>query len=532
MALPPPVAPVMVVDDDHDIRELVRILLESEGFTVLTATNGREALDLLDRTSVALLVIDQMMPGLSGSQVVAELRLDPRTATLPVLMLTSLSAADAIVRGLEAGVDDYVTKPFSPDELVARVRARLRGAEAWLARMRAEAVVRADITSVIENAPGTVPDQAAVVCGELVNLPGVSHAAVLALLPSGGGTMVAAAGTEVGGWVGDRVLPAGFHDYLVEHAPRVRWLVAPGEASLPGLLGPPGEAAAVAAAVLVEEDTVVGALLVRAFAPTGDSHDSAVLALDVAGGFGDLLSRLLAPQIRRLTRAHSDRTEIAAVISGHRFFPVFQPVIDLRTSKIVGYEALTRFAEGHSPEDFFEDATRLGLGVSVEQVTAGAAIDAAVGLPAAAWLSVNVAPETVMQPRVLAEAIRRSGREIVLEITERAAIADYEHLGQCLREIGGHVRIAVDDTGSGYASLRHVLEIRPAFVKLDRDWVHGIDTDERRRGVVAGVVHMASQIGTEIIAEGVETSGELRTLRELGVRLAQGYLLGKPEPVD
>jgi EAL domain-containing protein (putative c-di-GMP-specific phosphodiesterase class I) len=88
--------------------------------------------------------------------------------------------------------------------------------------------------------------------------------------------------------------------------------------------------------------------------------------------------------------------------------------------------------------------------------------------------------------------------------------------------------LAVDDTGSGYASLRHVLELRPHFVKLEPSFVHEIDRDETRQAMVAGMVHYAAENETRLIAEGIETEAERKTLLRLGVRFGQGYLLGVP----
>lgn len=94
-----------------------------------------------------------------------------------------------------------------------------------------------------------------------------------------------------------------------------------------------------------------------------------------------------------------------------------------------------------------------------------------------------------------------------------------------------HIGVAVDDAGAGFASLQHILELRPSIVKLDRALISGIDTDKARRAMAAGMRHFARASGIRLIAEGVETEAELATLRELDIHLAQGYLLGAPAPV-
>ncbi len=119
---------VLVIEDERDIRELVRLCLEAEGFQVLEAGDGEFGLSLVRRERPALVVLDLMLPGLGGLEVCRRIRADAATARLPVVVLTARSAEADKVVGLEMGADDYVTKPFSPRELAARVKALLRRA--------------------------------------------------------------------------------------------------------------------------------------------------------------------------------------------------------------------------------------------------------------------------------------------------------------------------------------------------------------------------------------------------------------------
>ena len=116
---------VLVVDDEPSVHEVVRAYLEREGFVVLSASDGREGLRMAEDRRPALIVLDLMLPDLSGEEIVREVR---RRSDVPILMLTARSAEDDRVSGLELGADDYLTKPFSPRELVARIKAVLRRA--------------------------------------------------------------------------------------------------------------------------------------------------------------------------------------------------------------------------------------------------------------------------------------------------------------------------------------------------------------------------------------------------------------------
>ena len=120
---------ILIADDDADIRDLVAFKLEQAGFDVTAVDNGLSALAAANEAPPDLVVLDVMMPGLSGIDVCRALRGDPRTAGLPVILLTARAQEGDVEVGFGAGADDYVVKPFSPRELVSRV-------EAVLARMR------------------------------------------------------------------------------------------------------------------------------------------------------------------------------------------------------------------------------------------------------------------------------------------------------------------------------------------------------------------------------------------------------------
>ncbi|MEI6131604.1 MAG: response regulator transcription factor [Bacillota bacterium] len=114
---------ILVVDDESKIAEVVKAYLEAEGFEVCLAENGREALSAFVDEQPNLVLLDLMLPDLSGEEVCIALR---KTSRVPIIMVTAKVTEDAVLRGLEIGADDYVTKPFSPRQLVARVKALLR----------------------------------------------------------------------------------------------------------------------------------------------------------------------------------------------------------------------------------------------------------------------------------------------------------------------------------------------------------------------------------------------------------------------
>jgi EAL domain-containing protein (putative c-di-GMP-specific phosphodiesterase class I)/ActR/RegA family two-component response regulator len=210
---------------------------------------------------------------------------------------------------------------------------------------------------------------------------------------------------------------------------------------------------------------------------------------------------------------------------------VFQPVADLTTGDVVGAEALARFhcEPDRSPNEWFAEADEIGRGTELELAAIAAALNQLHQLPDTAFLAVNASPDTAATPELHALLAQHPAERIVLELTEHARIDDYGALLTALDDLRRRgVRIAVDDTGAGYAGFQHLLRLRPHILKLDITLTRGIDADPIRRSLAAALVTFATEIGATIIAEGVEIPGELTTLQHLGIPWGQGYHLARP----
>jgi len=274
---------------------------------------------------------------------------------------------------------------------------------------------------------------------------------------------------------------------------------------------------------------VIGLLVVDAAGATAKTAVTEALA--AVAEFADIAGAVIGQAVTERTEYGRQRERMTTIIERRAFHPVFQPIVDLSSLATVGYEALTRFTDDVAPDVRFGAAAALGLGSDLEFATLQAAIVAAARLPPAAWLNLNVSPEFVLARKQLRTLLHGIRRHVVLEITEHAAIEDYEAFRTAIGGLGSGVELAVDDAGSGFASLRHILELRPAFVKLDRSLVADLDSDEARQAMIVGIGHFAKATGCRLIGEGVETEAELATLRDLGVPLGQGFLLARPIPI-
>ena len=262
------------------------------------------------------------------------------------------------------------------------------------------------------------------------------------------------------------------------------------------------------------------------------THDRApdrlIEHLPVLAEVGAILAALLAPTFDERRRRDDTRDRVATIVSTGSFRPFFQPIVDLHNRSVVGYEALTRFTDGTPPDVMFGMADRAGIGLELETATLAAALDAAVVLPPRAYLSLNVSPALIVSD-ALAPLLAGCERPITLEVTEHVVVEDYAELRAALTALGPDVRLAVDDAGSGYASLRHILELAPDYVKLDLGFVRGIDTDPARQALIAGMAYFAVKRKIRLVAEGIETTAQLETLRDLAIPYGQGYLLGRPQ---
>jgi EAL domain-containing protein (putative c-di-GMP-specific phosphodiesterase class I) len=276
-------------------------------------------------------------------------------------------------------------------------------------------------------------------------------------------------------------------------------------------------------------DRIIGAVAIGTRSAVQAEH---LLAdLPAVAEFAATTAVLLTPMLRERAEAIAARQAIETIIASGSYRPVFQPVVELASGRTVGYEALTRFVDGRRPDLVFAEAARSGVGFNLEFATIEAAIVAGRGLPAGTWLSLNVSPALLVEAAGLDALLAQRDRPVVLEITEHVTIDDYRAVRSAIDQLGPDVRTAVDDAGAGIANFSHLVELRPAIVKIDASLIRDLDTDLARQAVLVGLVHFAARAGCEVIAEGIETEAERVTAAALGATHGQGYLFARPAPV-
>jgi len=243
------------------------------------------------------------------------------------------------------------------------------------------------------------------------------------------------------------------------------------------------------------------------------------------------VSELLEDDRARRHERDAIRGQIDAVIVSGGPLLVYQPIIDIREHRLVGVEALSRFpaGSGRSTEGWYVAAAEVDAEPALELSAARAAVEILDDFDG--YLSVNLSATTICTPAAQHFLAGLPLDRIVLELTEHLHVPDYDLLTSALRPLRyAGMRLAVDDAGAGFAGLHHILRMKADIIKLDRSLISGVQEDLARQALVRALLRFATDTGALVVAEGVETTAELASLDELGIRYVQGYLLGRPVP--
>lgn len=227
------------------------------------------------------------------------------------------------------------------------------------------------------------------------------------------------------------------------------------------------------------------------------------------------------------------------IMKSRALTPLFQPIVDLANGTIGGYEGLIRGPSNsplHSPLQLFRAAALCHKGVAVEHLCRRVTLEGFAKLRLPGDLFLNVSPECLLQPEApygeTLNTLHELGidpQRVVIELTEQQPTYDYDLLREAVhhyRAMG--FRIAIDDLGEGFSSLRLWSELRPEFVKIDMHFIQGCDSDPVKRQFLRSIQEIAINSGSQVIAEGIETFSELSCVRDIGIVRGQGYYFARP----
>jgi diguanylate cyclase (GGDEF)-like protein len=563
-------ATILVVDDEPQNLRLLTALLKPEGYIVRTATDGDEALASVAQVEPDLILLDVMMPGKDGYEVARALKSGAATAGIPIIMVSAHSDRQARLRGLEAGAEDFLTKPVDRGELWLRIRNLLRLKE---------------LSDQLQNQSAILEEQ---VQERTADLHRLAHYDALTGLPNrmlffltlqrtlalaaARRWSVAVAFIDVdhlkdindtqGHAVGDQLL-AQFGDRLTRSV-RVRDTVGRlgGDEFAMILMVRDGQKGAAATAHKVREAMrapfVIEGHELKVTASIGitlypdDSADAGALiryadtAMYRAKESGRDTFRFFTAQMNDEVLARLElEMALRAAIDNHEFVLHYQPKVDLNSGRVAGVEALIRWQRPGvglvPPMDFIPILEDTGLIVGV-----GSWVIAEACSQVRRWMrggvgpvpiAVNVSGRQLLDNKLetaVAEGLSRnriSPELLELELTESSLMANTDQTIarlEGLKRLG--VRLSVDDFGTGYSSLAYLRRFPIDKLKIDLSFVRDITTSPDDAAIALTIIRMAHGLRLDVIAEGVETVGQLEFLRRHRCDQIQGYLFSPPLP--
>ena len=541
---------ILIVDDDEDVLLIVQTILDNAGYSAILARNGREGVEKAISASPDLILLDVMMPELSGWEVCTTLKSAPETRPIPIAMLTVKSEIRDLITGMQVGADDYITKPFTRKKLLSTVRRLLDekrdSPPSFLTSENEEVRFRNLLFDSVTELP-TVPVVVDALRDRLldnrdmgvlyIDVEQYSHIEETygwevfdSLLRHTARTLRRMFGTIFATEDFVAVNRAGGSDFYVfatleggeDAAARLQRKARQVEESLRGSL-----------------DEAFGA---RIHKRIGVFVGHALLRPNPQMRVERLVYRALRQAIGVATTKEEERQTLLRetfrdILRRRRVRTVYQAIFQLETMDLFGHEALTRGPVDtafESPELLFQFAGENEATWELEQLCLGSSA-AHYATPGRGHLFINVEASSVARlPKEGPQAIAplfglAQSRPVVLEVTERSAIRDLPVFREALAELRARgFRVAIDDAGSGYASLQAIAELKPDFIKVANTLITGLRSDTIKRDVVEMLVNLGKRIDAICVAEGIETPEDLDECRKLGIPYGQGFYLGVP----
>ncbi len=578
---------VLVVDDVSDNREILTRRLVRRNFEVVEAVGGEDALAKIAGGNFDIVLLDIMMPDLSGNEVLQRVRQNPDHANLPIIMVTAKSQSEDVVASLALGANDYVTKPVDFEVAMARINAQLahkRSAEQALrekaqlekrslvldeklesaaqrlaeeSQKRSVSEERLRFLAYHDSLTGLMNRQGFRDClfQVLDEMPVRDTEPVLLFIDLDG---FKAVNDCYGHDVGDKLL-AAVGQRLAATLGTGTPIARLGGDEFAAILENRGKGEETVAASLVEalslpyqinDNTVrVGAScgLAQARCFSGDL-DGLINAADLAmyhakakgtGGVVLFETRMLEQQRER----RQIELDLHRAVSNMEFEVFYQPILDVRTREITAFEALLRWPHKTrgmmSPETFIPLAEETGLISQIGGWVLRQACEQALRWPDHIGVAVNLSPIQFESPSLLPTIVNTlaatglAPHRLELEITETALLGTEGknvRILETIRQLG--VRVSIDDFGTGYSSLTYLRNFRFDKIKIDKRFIQGLRDNHSDTAIVRSIIMLGQNIGVGTTAEGIETEDQLDSVALEGCTQGQGYLFSRPLTAD
>lgn len=544
-------ARLLVVDDDESNRDMLSRRLRRSGYEVETAEGGQHALDILAAHSFDLVLLDNMMPGLSGIDVLRVLRQKYSASRLPVIMVTAQAESDNVVAALQQGANDYITKPVDLKVALARIETQLAHHAA-----ERELLLHAETAKTID--PGT----------SLPNRIWLEQRVSRIRSSAGPARALLLVEPDQFDRTNDCLAPELSKTLVEEFVQRLRDL-ARSLTRRPAAIARCGEnqfALLVSGSAALDPNALAGKLRCMFETPFVVKGQSIFLVPTIGvavcgpgGGEGLLRDALSALRHARESGiGHCEvfnpamrqqdldalrlENDLRRAVEHHEFAVHYQPKINLKTGGIDGFEALLRWRRPAgrlaSPAEFIGTAERTDLIVPIgKQVLDQATCDTMLlrtSFPDVA-VSVNVSARQFVEPDLfeqVIDALQKSGlppAALRIEVTESILITNPQSARDVLQRLRGlGIGLKLDDFGTGYSSLSYLHQFPFDTLKIDRSFVSRLTAAGDGLAVVQVIIKLARMLNMKVVAEGLETVEQARVLQQLGVDYGQGYYFSRP----
>ncbi|HYL09881.1 MAG TPA: EAL domain-containing protein [Candidatus Acidoferrales bacterium] len=562
---------ILVADDDPTARRLLKAVLERAGYEVLAAENGRAAAEQLSRPDgPRLALLDWMMPELDGPGVCREVRSSREQPHVHIILVTAKDSRENIVAGLEAGADDYLTKPFSSEELLARLKrgqrimqledklvhnalhdslTELPNRALFLDRL-AHCIRRAERHPEYKFAVLFVDlDRFKIVNDSLGHLAGdkllvdIARRLTRSIRRNDLVSRPRDAGATVRGGE-DTLARLGGDEFtiLLEDIQDASDGIRVAERIQQQLASP----LSINSQEIFATASIGIALSDTAYKAAEDMVRDADIAVHRAKAQGGSRCEIFdrAMHVSAVGRLKLE-TDLRRAIEHNQFRLHYQPIVSLGDRHIIGFEALLRWQRPGNglvpPGEFLPVAEETGLIVSIGRWAIREACrqmkewNRLLSSAPPLTMAVNISAKQFAQPNLVSEimqVLRDTGLDpgcLKLELTESLTMRDAEHTAAIVDELRAlGVRLSIDDFGTGYSSLSYLRRFAIDTLKIDRSFVSGMSGNVECFEIVKTIMTLAHNLGMAVVAEGTETAEQVRQLESLACEYAQGYFFSRP----
>jgi len=528
---------ILVVEDSSNLREDIVSILKFNGYEVEEAANGRLGLNAISKNLPDLIICDVTMPELDGFELLRCVRENSKTAYIPFIFLSARTLESNVRKGMELGADDYLSKPFQTNQLLQTIRARFE---------RQKQII--SVTASKESSEENPVDENYIL--QLINNQ--------SRRPEPGGLLF---------------LQLDRFDHYIQGI--LEMLEGPELISthLKNSFEKSTDMIHMHSNIFIfyiygnDAETVARTAISNLKKPLNAGKYP--LRLTVFGGFIRFeleadFKEVVQSAYRAFLRARQTGVDLAVsseedkrfledqkvirrdlpnALNRGEFHLYYQPQMDIRTGAITGVESLLRWIHPErgilSPAVFLSEVMKMGARnklcewIIEEAISMGIRTREKLNNPLIT--SINVTAEDLENPHLidcmsmLMEKYKVPPDSIELELTEGTIMKNLDSSRsalECLHDMG--IILAIDDFGSGYSSLAYLRHLPVDRLKIDRAFIQDLEKDRSAQRILAAILDLGKDLGLEIIAEGIETEGQLRIARDLGVDLAQGFLVARP----